>query len=587
MLLLIVLFPFSLRAAVKWANQTETKECIVNSLAKQHLRDLFKMITFMDKITSERCYLHIQPSENDVNGEETKLPLRNRVTFLCKSDCARGPPILPWWSTENLKTDKTDAGCIHPDTFSVASFMASSVGYCLPTAILGSIYKGLNEISRSCHPGRGGGYFPAHFLYAWLAKNFDVCELVGEAFSSPGMVKFGDIGQAKSFQLEEAKELIGSKRGFRWHSSIINRLKETLVDDDKLSRDDFAYFMFISSTCSPHASDSKRKRSDLLDTNTSKDEGKLGSKPKLKIVCSGKPLEPSVPLMGDGSSRVTIQGADVVILVTPIPGIPIQSVAPLLQDEIPIGVFKPTTERVIELPPEGAENIMDILNSEPNPTEYMGESDNVNFKEELAHVESIRRVNAPSLVPHPQRPLRAPQGRISVFNAEAVIKEPLCHYSSKRCRLTPLESKVEGLIKQACDFKDLQQSYSDRTFAEEHDTCRMEVQGKLDEASRRLNTEGGHYEVTTAVLKHVELRHQKLLKELQLLEEQRKDLSSQVAASEHLLHEAKREVINLQGQIDILNATEVMDVATKASLEKAETYINESFEDLKNFQWDP
>ena len=72
--------------------------------------------------------------------------------------------------------------------------------------------------------------------------------------------------------------------------------------------------------------------------------------------------------------------------------------------------------------------------------------------------------------------------------------------------VTPFESKVEGLIKQACDFKDLQQSYSGRTSAEEYDTCHMEVQGKLDEASRRLNTEGAHYEVKTAKLKHVESR---------------------------------------------------------------------------------
>ena len=38
-------------------------------------------------------------------------------------------------------------------------------------------------------------------------------------------------------------------------------------------------------------------------------------------------------------------------------------------------------------------------------------------------VECIRRVNAHSLVPHPQRPLRAPQGGISVFKGDAVIKE--------------------------------------------------------------------------------------------------------------------------------------------------------------------
>jgi len=233
------------------------------------------------------------------------------------------------------------------------------------------------------------------------------------------MVNFSGVGRAKSFQLEEARELIGSGRGFRWHSSIINRLKETLVDGGKLSRADFAYFvsirssfvsyrcedgfvtehycpdrfsrqfgfhrdvptdldfdnlpdpetmlcyhqtlmrygtgsqvllpgrcnllqrkntrafrewwskMFISSTCSPHAGDFKRKRSELFDTNTSEDAGKLGTKPKLKIVRSGKPLEPSVPLMGDGSSRIRIPGVDVVMPATPILAIPIQSIAPL------------------------------------------------------------------------------------------------------------------------------------------------------------------------------------------------------------------------------------------------------------------
>jgi len=43
----------------------------------------------------------------------------------------------------------------------------------------------------------------------------------------------------------------------------------------------------------------------------------------------------------------------------------------------------------------------------------------------------------------------------------------------------------------------------------------------------------------------------------------------------------------LQDQIDIINATEVVDAATKASLEKIEAYIKESFEELKNFQWNP
>ena len=87
--------------------------------------------------------------------------------------------------------------------------------------------------------------------------------------------------------------------------------------------------MFVSSPCSPHASVSKRKHDDLSDTNIPKDEGK--PKPKLKIVRSGKPVEPYVLAMENGSSRVEIPGIDVGTLATPIPAIPIQSIAPLPQ----------------------------------------------------------------------------------------------------------------------------------------------------------------------------------------------------------------------------------------------------------------
>ena len=85
--------------------------------------------------------------------------------------------------------------------------------------------------------------------------------------------------------------------------------------------------MFVSPPCSPPASVSKRKRSDSFDMNIPKDEGK--PKPKLKIVRSGKPMEPFVPAMENGSSRVEIPGIDVGTLATPIPAIPIQSIAPL------------------------------------------------------------------------------------------------------------------------------------------------------------------------------------------------------------------------------------------------------------------
>lgn len=83
--------------------------------------------------------------------------------------------------------------------------------------------------------------------------------------------------------------------------------------------------MFISLTYSPQASDSKRNRSYLSDTNVSKDEGKFGFKSKLKVVRFGKLLEPFVLLAEDVSSCVKIPGIDVIIPVTPIL---IQSIVP-------------------------------------------------------------------------------------------------------------------------------------------------------------------------------------------------------------------------------------------------------------------
>jgi len=67
----------------------------------------------------------------------------------------------------------------------------------------------------------------------------------------------------------------------------------------------------------------------------------------------------------------------------------------------------------------------------------------------------------------------------------------------------------------------------------------------------------------------------------------KKDLSCQMVASEDLLQVAKRELFDLESQIDTLNAAEVIDLATRVSLEKTKTYVKESFEDLKTFQWTP
>jgi len=47
--------------------------------------------------------------------------------------------------------------------------------------------------------------------------------------------------------------------------------------------------------------------------------------------------------------------------------------------------------------------------------------------------------------------------------------------------------------------------------------------------------------------------------------------------SEDLLQVLEREVFDLQGHIDTLNAAEVIDPTTKATLDKTEAYVKESF----------
>ena len=102
-----------------------------------------------------------------------------------------------------------------------------------------------------------------------------------------------------------------------------------------------------------------------------------------------------------------------------------------------------------------------------------------------------------------------------------------------------------------------------------------------------MNTEGTRYNAIKAKLEQVESPRKELLKELESLDDQKKDLSFQMMTSEDLLQGAKWEVFDLQGQIDTINDAEVIDPATKASLEKTEAYVKESFEDLKAFQWTP
>ncbi|KAJ8431972.1 hypothetical protein Cgig2_026998 [Carnegiea gigantea] len=400
------------------------------------------------------------------------------------------------------------------------------------------------------------------------------------------IVKFSYLNQAKSYQLKEPQELISSKK-----------------DDDKQSRIDFAYFVSIRSSFTvvritlswsfttlinsidnlistkigqytslernnPRTFMSgclrclcpqpvvhmpmipKGFQSDLSDTNIPKNNGIHGSKPKLKIAHYGNPLESFVSQIKH-SFYVMIPRIDVVIPATHIPAFTIESI-------------------------ESVNNIIDILDVDPNLTESIGESDNVNSKEELAHIPLTLGTYAPSLVPCPQHPLKSTRSCFH-FIVDFVIKEV------DKCAALVFDQAIldkvshtpfNGILSLQANLKNLytiilqRGSYSYRTTIEEKDRYCIEAQSKLDEASQWLSAKVAHYKAVATELKQ-------------------EHCSSQVATNKHLLQETKHEVINVQCHIDIINPTNVTDSTTKASLEKTEAYIKENFEHLRTFQWNP
>ncbi|KAJ8434488.1 LOW QUALITY PROTEIN: hypothetical protein Cgig2_021444 [Carnegiea gigantea] len=184
----------------------------------------------------------------------------------------------------------------------------------------------------------------------------------------------------------------------------------------------------------------------LVTPRGNEDEGKLGSKPLIEDCLFWEALRTFCST--DGGWFFSCQDSRN-RCCHPTTTYPCNPYLKHYVDKLLIGVCEPIIEKVIEFPPEGAKNIMDILDAEPNPTECMGEGDDLDIKEELAYVllrnlfdsgsrldglksvcspnngeiESIHRAHAPSVVPHLRRPLRSPQGRISIFNVDALIKE--------------------------------------------------------------------------------------------------------------------------------------------------------------------
>lgn len=97
---------------------------------------------------------------------------------------------------------------IRPSTFKIASIMAKGVEICLGIPVLARIYKALHEIGNSPTPGKSYAYFPAHYVYGWLACYFRALTPKSQQISSPKMLEYAGEGREKIYTKERARNLI-------------------------------------------------------------------------------------------------------------------------------------------------------------------------------------------------------------------------------------------------------------------------------------------------------------------------------------------------------------------------------------------
>ena len=78
--------------------------------------------------------------------------------------------------------------------------MAVGCTYSLGVPVLAGIYRGLGGIFSAGKPSNSMSFFPAHYLYSWLACYFSTHYVLDPAPAGPLMVHYSGFGGVKSFK---------------------------------------------------------------------------------------------------------------------------------------------------------------------------------------------------------------------------------------------------------------------------------------------------------------------------------------------------------------------------------------------------
>nr|XP_016435936.1 PREDICTED: uncharacterized protein LOC107762125 [Nicotiana tabacum] len=135
---------------------------------------------------------------------------------------------------------------IHPETFKMASMMASGRKISLAVPVLASIYHGLNKISCSSQLDQVKVYFHIHYVYGWLAHYFKTHYPLAKGSSVPLMVAYSREGAARYFDEKDARKCIHNGEDIVWTPTMLtNSRPYYYVDNDAPQVLKSNYFMSL------------------------------------------------------------------------------------------------------------------------------------------------------------------------------------------------------------------------------------------------------------------------------------------------------------------------------------------------------
>jgi len=120
---------------------------------------------------------------------------------------------------------------MRPRTFEVASNVVVGCTFSLIVPVLASIYRGLNSISSASKPSNSISFFPADYVYGWLACYFNTHYVLDNLLAGSLMAHYSDFGGAKSF--DDAQKRIHKGTTADLGCTMLSKNKYEILNDDR------------------------------------------------------------------------------------------------------------------------------------------------------------------------------------------------------------------------------------------------------------------------------------------------------------------------------------------------------------------